>query len=96
MFTPSFHNSADTPKKKGQLYTQIKFQLLLSLCRPEFIQLPARVWACILKDRNTTDFSKQPTSCKTVMEPMTGNVTTSEVNVYVALRTAEEQVPYGK
>lgn len=27
---------------------------------------------------------------------MTGNVTTSEVNVYVALRTAEEQVPYGK
>lgn len=44
------------------------------------------------------DFSKQPTSWKIIMEPMTGNVIISEVNalMYVILRKAKEHVSYGE
>jgi len=44
------------------------------------------------------DFSKQPTSWKIIMEPITGNVIISEENslTYVILSKVEEHVPYGE
>lgn len=44
------------------------------------------------------DFSKQPTSSKIIMEPMTGNVIISEVYalMYVVLSKAEEHMPYAE
>jgi hypothetical protein len=44
------------------------------------------------------EFPEQPTSWKIIMEPMTGNVATSEVRALMrfVLRTVEKHMPYGK
>ena len=54
--------------------------------------------ACPLKDKDVTEFSKQPTSWKIILELKTGNVVVSEVEDLYVCRTKQgkKHVPHGK
>ena len=53
---------------------------------------------CFLKDEESVEFSKQPTSWKILSERMIGKVVVSDVNalMFVVLSKAEKHVPYGE
>jgi hypothetical protein len=52
----------------------------------------------LLKDKEMVEFSEQPTPWNIILEPMTGNVATSEVDAVmcVVLSTVEKHMPNGK
>jgi hypothetical protein len=54
--------------------------------------------AYLLKNEAMVEFSKFTISWKIIVEPMTGNVVTSEIDalMYVVLSKAEKHVPYGQ
>jgi hypothetical protein len=53
--------------------------------------------ACLIKDKERVEFSKQPTSWKIILEPMTGKVI-SEVDalMYDVLNNTEKHMLYGE
>ena len=64
----------------------------------EFIQLPHIVQDFFFKDNEMSEFSKESSSWKIILELMIGKVVTSEVDAltYIVLSKDEKSAPYGE